>query len=77
MALRGANCTGRRGGLAARCFGSAEQFLNFNLHGKIAWLYDIRIPKMSGRAPQARLKEEECNTPIIFITVHGETPMRI
>jgi FixJ family two-component response regulator len=26
---------------------------------------------------QARLKEEECNIPIIFITAHGDARMRI
>ena len=38
---------------------------------------DIRMPKMSGLELQARLKEAECNIPIIFITAHGDARMRI
>ena len=65
-------------GLAARCFGSAEEFLESDLHTRAACLIvDIRMPKMSGLQLQARLKEEECNIPIIFITAHGDARMRI
>ena len=45
-------------GLTARCFGSAEEFLKSDLHGKAACLIvDIRMPKMSGLELQATLKE--------------------
>jgi FixJ family two-component response regulator len=65
-------------GLAARCFGSAEEFLESDLHRKAACLIvDVRMPKMSGLDLQARLKEEDCNVPIIFITAHGDARMRI
>src|SRR6201987_275068 len=65
-------------GLFARCFGSAEEFLESDLHRKAACLIlDIRMPKMSGLQLQARLKEEGCNVPIIFITAHGDARMRI
>jgi len=65
-------------GLAARCFGSAEEFLKSDLHCTAACLIvDIRMPKMSGLELQAKLKEEECNLPIIFITAHGDARMRI
>jgi len=65
-------------GLAARCFGSAEDFLNSDLHRKAACLIvDMRMPKMSGLELQARLKEEEFNVPIIFVTAHGDARMRI
>jgi FixJ family two-component response regulator len=40
-------------------------------------IVDIRMPKMSGLRLQARLKEEERNTPIIFITAHGDGGMKI
>jgi FixJ family two-component response regulator len=64
-------------GLVARCFGSAEEFLESGLHPQAACLIsDIRMPKMSGLQLQARLKEEECNIPIIFITAHGDAGMR-
>jgi FixJ family two-component response regulator len=65
-------------GLVARCFGSAEEFLESDLHRKAGCLIlDIRMPKMSGLQLQARLKEEECNVPIILITAHGDARMRI
>jgi FixJ family two-component response regulator len=65
-------------GLVARCFGSAEEFLESDLHSKAACLIlDIRMPNMSGLELQARLKEEESNVPIIFITAHGDARMRI
>jgi FixJ family two-component response regulator len=65
-------------GLAARCFGSAEEFLRSDLHHEAACLIvDIRMPRMSGLELQAKLKEEDCNVPIIFITAHGDARMRI
>src|SRR3954451_24870158 len=65
-------------GLVAECFGSAEEFLESGLHRQAACLItDIRMQKMSGLQLQARLKEEECNIPIIFITAHGDAKMRI
>jgi two-component system, LuxR family, response regulator FixJ len=60
-------------GFAARCFGSAEEFLKSDLHRRAACLIvDIRMPRMSGLELQAKLKEEECNVPIIFVTAHGD-----
>ena len=65
-------------GLVAQCFGSAEEFLESDLHRRAACVIaDIRMPKMSGLELQARLKEEECDIPIIFITAHGNARMRI
>jgi FixJ family two-component response regulator len=65
-------------GLAARCFESAEEFLESDLHsGAACLIVDIRMPKMSGLQLQARLKEEGRNIPIIFITAHGDARMRI
>jgi len=65
-------------GLVAQCFGSAEEFLESDLHRRAGCVVaDIRMPKMSGLELQARLKEEECDIPIIFITAHGNARMRI
>ena len=65
-------------GLVARCFGSAEEFLESGMHRQAACLItDILMPKMSGLELQARLKEEECDIPIIFITAYGDGKMRI
>ena len=65
-------------GLVAQCFGSAEEFLASGLHRQAACLItDILMPKMSGLELQAKLKEEECDIPIIFITAYGDARMRI
>ena len=65
-------------GLVAQCFGSAGEFLESGLLTRAACLIvDIRMPKMSGLELQARLKEEECDIPIIFITAYGDARMRI
>ena len=65
-------------GLAARCFGSAEEFLESGLHRQAACLItDILMPKMSGLELQTRLKDEECDIPIIFITAYEDASMRI
>src|SRR6185436_14026212 len=65
-------------GLVALCFGSAEEFLESGLRRQATCLIvDIRMPEMSGLQLQARLKEEGCNIPIIFITAHGDARMRI
>src|SRR5580658_3904883 len=65
-------------GLVARCFGSAEEFLEYDLHGEVGCLIaEIQMPGMSGLELQARLKEEQCSIPIIFITSNGGARMRI
>jgi two-component system response regulator FixJ len=65
-------------GFAARCFGSAVEFLESGLHCQVGCLItDILMPKMSGLELQTRLKEEECDIPIIFITAYGDASMRI
>jgi FixJ family two-component response regulator len=65
-------------GLVARCFGSAEEFLESDLRTQAACLIvDVHMPKMSGLHLQAKLKEEGCNIPVIFVTAHGDARMRI
>jgi FixJ family two-component response regulator len=65
-------------GLSARCFGSAEEFLESGLHRRAACLIvDIRMPGMSGLELQARLKADRFNSPIIFITAHGDARVRM
>lgn len=65
------------GGFEARCFGSAEAFLESDLHSRAACLIlDIRMPRMSGLELQARLKEQGCNVPIIFITAYDDAEIR-
>src|ERR1700757_371832 len=65
-------------GLVARCFSSAEEFLEYDLHGEVGCLIaEIQMPGMSGLELQARLKEEQCNIPIIFVASNGGARMRI
>ena len=65
-------------GLVARCFGSAKEFLEYDLHCEVGCLIaDILMPMMSGLELQARLKLEECHVPIIFITAYEDVGMRI
>jgi FixJ family two-component response regulator len=65
-------------GLVARCFGSAEGFLDYDLHCQVRCLIaEIQMPGMSGLELEARLKEEQCNIPIIFIASNGGARMRI
>ena len=65
------------GGFEAQCFGSAKAFLESDLHGRAGCLIvDIRMPKMSGLELQARLKQQECNVPIIFITAFDDAEIR-
>ena len=65
-------------GLVVRCFGSAEEFLESDLHRRAACVIaDIRMPKMSGLELQTRLKDQESDIPIIFITAYGDSSMRI
>ena len=65
-------------GLVARCFGSAEAFLKYDLHCEVGCLIsEIQMPGMSGLELQGRLKEEQCNIPIIFIAANGGAKTRI
>ena len=65
-------------GLKTRSFASAEEFLLSDEHGETACLItDIRMPGMSGLELQAKLAEEDCRIPIIFITGYGDTRMRM
>lgn len=65
-------------GLKTQLFASAEEFLRSGQHGETACLIsDIRMPGMSGLELQAKLAEEECCIPIIFITAYGDTRMRM
>jgi FixJ family two-component response regulator len=65
-------------GLEAQCFGSAMAFLESDLHRRAECLIvDIRMPKMSGLELQARLKQEKCNVPIIFISAFDDAEIRV
>jgi len=64
-------------GVAARPFASAEEFLISGLCTEVACLItDIRMPGISGLELQARLAEEDCRIPVIFITAYGDPRVR-
>ena len=65
-------------GLSARCFGSAEEFLESDERDQTGCLVaDIRMPGMSGLDLQAKLNAEGSQIPIIFITAHGDAKMKM
>jgi len=65
-------------GLAARCFGSAEEFLESGERDQTACLVtDIRMPGISGIELQAQLKAEGSRIPMIFITAHDDAKMKM
>jgi FixJ family two-component response regulator len=64
-------------GLAARCYGSAEEFLESERWPQTACLVlDFMMPGMSGLEMQAKLKTLGSQLPIIFITAHGDSAMQ-
>ena len=68
----------RSAGLTARAFDSAEKFIESGQQFQTGCLIaDIRMPGMSGLELQAKLNSEQCRIPIIFITAHGDTQMRM
>jgi FixJ family two-component response regulator len=65
-------------GLPSRAFASAEEFLNSGQQHQTGCLIaDIRMAGISGLELQARLNAERCRIPTIFITAHGDAPMRM
>jgi FixJ family two-component response regulator len=65
-------------GFVTRCFRSAEEFLQSDLHCEVGCLIaEMQMPEISGLELQARLQEEQCNIPIIFIGSNGDARMRI
>jgi FixJ family two-component response regulator len=65
-------------GLSARCFGSAEEFLEWDHRDRTCCLItDIRMPGMSGLELQAKLKADGSPIPIIFITAHNDAKTKM
>jgi FixJ family two-component response regulator len=65
-------------GLRAESFATAEEFLSRKRTGDPSCLVlDVRLPQMSGLDFQRRLAETDVQTPIIFITAHGDIPMTV
>jgi FixJ family two-component response regulator len=65
-------------GYSSRVFASAEEFLSSGIQRTAACLIaDVRMPGMSGLELFAKLDDDRCSIPTIFITAHGGTKMRM
>ena len=68
----------KEAGFPALAFASAEEFLDSGEQQHTGCLIaDIRMPGMSGLDLQARLKADNIDIPIIFITAHGDEHLRM
>ena len=64
-------------GFEARCYGSAEAFLESGLTGDVGCLVaDIHLPGASGIDLQRRLTEDGEACPVVFITAHDSPRLR-
>lgn len=65
-------------GLAHQTYASALDFLlSFDPARHACLVADIRMPGLSGLELQQRLNDQGAETPIIFITGHGDVPMAV
>lgn len=65
-------------GLQVELFGSAQEFLRGERPEVPSCLVlDIRLPGISGLDFQRQLAHAKINTPIIFVTAHGDIPMTV
>jgi FixJ family two-component response regulator len=67
----------RSSGYEPRAFSSAGEFLESGQQRVASCLItDVRMPGMSGLELQARLAEDGCKIPIVFLTAYGDLRMR-
>lgn len=65
-------------GLRSESFGTAEEFLKSKRpEGPSCLVLDVRLPGLNGLEFQRRLADAGVQTPIIFITGHGDIPMTV
>jgi FixJ family two-component response regulator len=65
-------------GMSALGFDCAEQFLQSEArHTAACLIADLRMPGMSGLELQARLHDERCAIPIIFLSGRGDIPTTV
>src|SRR5262249_49602287 len=65
-------------GLTSRAFSSPSELLRSKLPDDVGCLIlDVRMPELSGLDFQAELAKAQIDTPIIFITGHGDIPMTV
>jgi FixJ family two-component response regulator len=65
-------------GLSVQTFASAQDFLRAKRQTAPGCLVlDVRLPGLSGLDLQSELARAEIQTPIVFITGHGDIPMSV
>ena len=65
-------------GLKSETFGSTAEFLKGSRRDQPSCLVlDVRLPGLSGLDFQTELSKAQIDTPIIFITGHGDIPMSV
>jgi FixJ family two-component response regulator len=65
-------------GLSVQSFASAQEFLGTKRKNAPGCLVlDVRLPGLSGLDLQSELARAEIQTPIVFITGHGDIPMSV
>ena len=64
-------------GLQARCFDSAQRFLDEYDATPGCLVLDVAMPGMTGLELQEKLNKSGIRIPIIFITGHGDVPMSV
>jgi FixJ family two-component response regulator len=65
-------------GLRSESFGTAEEFLKSKRpEGPSCLVLDVGLPGLNGLEFQRRLADAGVQTPIIFITGHGDIPMTV
>ena len=65
-------------GLSVQTFASAQEFLGAQRKAAPGCLVlDVRLPGLSGLDLQSELARAEIQTPIVFITGHGDIPMSV
>jgi FixJ family two-component response regulator len=65
-------------GLEARTFGSAAEFLQYQIPDTLSCIVlDVRLPVLSGLDFQSELNKSNRHIPIVFMTGHGDIPMTV
>src|ERR1700752_707249 len=65
-------------GLRAEAYATGQEFLSGKgTNGPSCLVLDVRLPQMSGLDFQRQLADTGWQSPIIFITAHGDIPMSV
>jgi two-component system, LuxR family, response regulator FixJ len=65
-------------GLRVQTFASASEFLSaYDPEQSGCIVLDVRMPGMSGLELQERLREKDCQLPILVMTAFGDVPMAV